>query len=246
METANVYDMLIDTTVFGGTFLQRTFGCWAWLTSAATESGVIAVYAPSTNRAARIIREDTNVTFERRGQAGATRSIDITAAPHEDNWAFLCFRISAIDDAKAWVNTTSATNTQATGTGSGVNNIELGDFTHVATSGNNDEIAEIFLYGAILTDAEVATLAAGYSPLFVRPDALAHYNPMFYNSATPGTPIDWRTGDTFDVAFAASSQTDKLSIIYPDFTQYVFPEAAAPVGPSLRPPLRPYEHNLVR
>jgi len=71
------------------------------------------------------------------------------------------------------------TNTDSLSSPSGLNRITIG-YSDRATNALffDGEIAEVGVWDISLTDAEVAILAEGFSPLFVRPDRLKFYAPI--------------------------------------------------------------------
>ena len=73
------------------------------------------------------------------------------------------------------------TNTPTTGVPSSLDNTVIGALVYVNPSPAqcfDGYLAEVACWSAVLTDAEVAILAAGYSPLFVRPQSLVAYWPL--------------------------------------------------------------------
>jgi len=103
------------------------------------------------------------------------------------------------------------------------------------TSGSNrlakDQLAECALYNVALTTAEIDTLAAGFSPLFVRPESLLGYWPL-------GGPLTNNiSGDDLLGSYALSAtgtiaEADHPDIFYPAGpTNIIKPLAPAVVIP---------------
>lgn len=90
-------------------------------------------------------------------------------------------------------------------------------------------IAEAAWWAAELTAAEIAVLAAGYSPLFVRPAALRSYAPLFGRNGASGDEEDWVGGLTFAQS-SLPGVVDHPRIIYPSCRVVVQAVAAAATG----------------
>lgn len=84
-------------------------------------------------------------------------------------------------------------------------------------------LAESAVWNAALTDAEIAILAAGYSPLFVRPQSLVAYWPLIGRLSPEHDPVGG-----FDMALTnAPTQAPHPRMIYPTRQVLSFPTAAA-------------------
>ena len=101
---------------------------------------------------------------------------------------------------------------------SGLDTVAIGALRIAATTMYywSGMIAEVGIWDVALTDIEMAMLAAGYSPLFIRPASLVQYWPLRAAWGTPdsGDYMDLMSGTMFDV------NTDGLDdehprIIYP-------------------------------
>jgi hypothetical protein len=89
------------------------------------------------------------------------------------------------------------------------------------------DIAEAAVWNVALTADEIAQLAAGYSPLFVRPQSLVHYIPLFGRAGASGGEEDWAAGGVLTDA-ADPGLADHPRIIYPSRGQRIWvPSAAA-------------------
>jgi hypothetical protein len=97
-------------------------------------------------------------------------------------------------------------------------------------------LAEAAIWSAALTDPEVATLAAGYSPLFVRPASLVAYWPLIGRTSPE---IDIVGG--YDMTLTNSPTTAAHSrIIYPGAQSIMMPQESSPIGQQfILPPYRP-------
>jgi hypothetical protein len=82
--------------------------------------------------------------------------------------------------------------------------------------------AEAGVWAAALSDEEIAALAAGLSPLQVRPQSLVAYWPLF---ARATNEEDWVGGNTLTVTGATAA--DHPRIIYPAWPEIILSAAAA-------------------
>jgi hypothetical protein len=87
--------------------------------------------------------------------------------------------------------------------------------------------AEAGVWAAALSDEEIAALAAGLSPLQVRPQSLVAYWPLF---ARATNEEDWVGGNTLAVTGATAA--DHPRIIYPAWPEIILSAAAAASGAS--------------
>jgi len=87
-------------------------------------------------------------------------------------------------------------------------------------------IAEAAMWDAALTDAQVAILALGYSPLFVRPQNLLAYWPLVGRTSPE---IDTVGGNNLTVTGATAAAHTRM--IYPAMPRITVPVAA--VGPTV-------------
>ena len=93
-------------------------------------------------------------------------------------------------------------------------------------------IAECAAYSVVLTPAEIATLAAGFSPLFVRPDKLVGYWPLGgpLTPATSGEDITGTDGDA--TAYNSPTESEHPYQVWPTAQQnIIYPLAPAPIIP---------------
>jgi len=115
------------------------------------------------------------------------------------------------------------TTNSATQTPSNVDNLMIGSQAYNSQPRQqfDGKIAEVGIWNVKLTPAEIAALAAGYSPLFVRPQNLVIYVPLINdNGAELINRTSWTT--------ATGSAFAHPRIIYPSSQILQFPPAAAP------------------
>lgn len=112
--------------------------------------------------------------------ASSSQYIAVNSSHTADSWYHACYVGAASNDHKVLLNAGN----------SGTSSTDVGAITSFDASGIGAQvdsspsdymsgmIAEAAWWNAALTDAEVAVLAAGYSPLLVRPQSLVAYLPL--------------------------------------------------------------------
>ena len=112
---------------------------------------------------------------------GDFKEANTTTGYSADTWHHACGVIDSSRNIAVYLNGGSkGTQTPTTGTPGGLDNTVLGALQYVNPALANHlygALAEVAGWSAVLTDAEVAVLARGYSPLFVRPQSLVAYWP---------------------------------------------------------------------
>jgi len=143
-----------------------------------------------------------------------------------NTWHHVCGVFSAADSRKVILDG-STSGTDATSVpADNVGGVAIGatsGLSHAAyTSG---AVAEAAVWDAALSDAEVAALAAGYSPLLIRPQNLVAYWPL---GGLFGPRDHDLIGGRDLIAYNTPSWTDHRPLIYPGRPRAVAP--ASPVG----------------
>ena len=187
-----------------------TIGTWLYPDNNSTWQMIVA-----SNQAGAAIYyihlaiNSTAIQFAYRGSlAGNTTSIDTSASTLAQNqWQHICG--VAVSDSVANVFIDGGNKaTQSSGTFDGFG----GNLDHVYLAARNvsgvgdylnGRLANTAMWNAALSDAEVAVLADGYSPLLVRPESLIAYWPLIgktspeidvvggYNLSLNGAPAAW-------------------------------------------------------
>ena len=85
------------------------------------------------------------------------------------------------------------------------------------------QLAEVGIWNVALTAAEMASLAKGYSPLFIRPQSLIFYMPLVRNLSND------LVGGLSMTAGGTPTAENHPTVIYPE-AQRIFVPAAAPAG----------------
>lgn len=170
------------------TTLPLTFAAWAYRTGGVTGNPVIlgiANAASSANQNYMCLQLDGSSTGGVRAGVNNTGTAAFavsTASSSANTWfhaaavfASTTSRAAYLNGANKGTDTTSKTwgsTPDRTGIGANINSTIGWNF--VATG----LIAEAAIWSAALTDAEIATLATGVSPLTVRPGSLLAYWPL--------------------------------------------------------------------
>ena len=111
---------------------------------------------------------------------GSQLNADASASPTNGAWHHACgIFISSGDDQQAYMDGANKGTQGSGGTPSGIDNTAIGRLSDSSPSEYFDgEVAEAAIWNVELTAAEIASLAAGYCPLFVRPGSIKAYWPL--------------------------------------------------------------------
>ena len=121
----------------------------------------------------------------------STRTADTTTGATVNTWHHACATFSGDTDRTAYIDGGSSANDTASATVTGADRMSIGAARRSSPFGYfSGLIAECAVWNVVLTAAEVAILAAGYSPLFVRPQSLINYWDLIHHPTTPKDLID--------------------------------------------------------
>ncbi|KKK65638.1 hypothetical protein LCGC14_2972140, partial [marine sediment metagenome] len=139
---------------------------------------------------------------------GGFQAAKSTAGPSANTWHHACGVEAANNDRRAFLDGGNKGLNVATRAPSGADEVQIGQNARSTNDGDLlGDVAEAAIWNVALTDAEVAILAKGYSPLSVRPESLVFYMPL--------------VRDIYDVIGAiaftdfSTTITDHPPIIYP-------------------------------
>ena len=110
----------------------------------------------------------------------AATAVDTTAGFSVNTWTHACGVFASATSRTAYINGgNSATNTVSS-TATGENRLFMGVIRAASAFSNylNGHLAEVGVWNAALTAAEVASLASGVSPRLIRPESLTVYAPL--------------------------------------------------------------------
>ncbi len=118
------------------------------------------------------------VEFQTR-EAGGSATARTTAGYSANTWHHAAGVTSASNSRSAWIDGGSIDTDGGDVTPTGLDVSSIGRRADVSPGQHmSGRIAEVGLWNAALTVAEVGILAKGYSPLFVRPQSLVAYWPL--------------------------------------------------------------------
>ena len=153
------------------------------------------------------------------------RGTSIASGVYYDNsnttWFHILGSYEAADDIKLYVNgSLDGANDSAS---NNISDFADSDYFYIGTGVNSGTdiagktweggIAEVAAYAAELTAGEIAALAAGFSPLLVRPSALVGYWPL--GGPYDPTTIDPVGSNTLTANGGASAEAHPPKIFYP-------------------------------
>lgn len=167
-----------------------TYACWFYLTSAAANSGLVGQGNTSWQHFAEMFGTTGQKVAVRVGDTGGNQTVSTTTTYSLDTWNHACARIVAHNNRYVYLNgggegrgTSVVSPTPAKTVIGAIYN--GGTITWHATG----YIALAAIWHVDLTTTEIAKLAAGISPLAVRPYNLSMYCPMI----VPQNPlVDYR------------------------------------------------------
>lgn len=203
-----------------------TMACWVYWDSLPTRSQAFVVSA-SGSASNQFSLGNNSFNAELRISAGGSNTnVTGTTTLVTGRWYHVCGVFRSSTDRELYINGVSdATNTTSR-TPASIGAITIG--ANGAGSNETDgKIAEVGLWNVSLSTTEIASLAAGYSPRFIRPDKLLCYWPILgWNSPEPC----WNN-PTYNLTVTGATQYQHPRIINP--WQKGGRSTAATVSPAL-------------
>lgn len=189
-----------------------TFAAWVRPTAVASYQAVLSISqnVGSANYHALYLNPSAGVSAYSLAGGGTTGEATSGGTMTANAWAHVAAVFSATTNRRAYLNGTGGTANTTTVNPGGLDITQIGTLwtgTNPATA----DVGEAVIYGAALTDADLASLAAGVSPLLVRPDALVAYYPLL-GQFSPEIDLVGRNELTLNNAPAAAAH---CRIIYP-------------------------------
>ena len=218
---------------FTGT-LPVTMACWYRVDSVSSSMGLMSLRS-AANGALRLgyrgdlVNDPIYAVVRTTGGMFADASVDSGVAAN--TWAHAAAVFASTTSRTAYTNgTAGTTNTTSRDAGTSINTVDVG---HIGTATPLDgQVAEAAVWTVALTTAEIALLADGLSPLFVRPQSLAFYAPLFGRAGAGGEEEDWVGGAPL-TATGSPTVTDHPRIIYPRRRSMIFVPAAVSGAPTI-------------
>lgn len=116
-----------------------------------------------------------------------------------------------------------ATNSDSRTAVSDIDGVNIGGLEFPGAQQELDgRLAEVGIWNVALTDAEIAILGDGYSPLLIRPQSLVFYLPF-----VGGSTVELIAGTSFTTNGTPTKGVDHPPIIYPGASNVYVPSAAA-------------------
>lgn len=218
---------------FTGT-LPVTMACWYRVDSVSSSMGLMCLRS-AANGALRLayrgdlVNDPIYAVVRTTGGMFADASVDSGVAAN--TWAHAAAVFASTTSRTAYTNgTAGTTDTTSRDAGTSINTVDVG---HIGTATPLDgQVAEAAVWTVALTTAEIALLADGLSPLFVRPQSLAFYAPLFGRAGAGGEEEDWVGGAPL-TATGSPTVTDHPRIIYPRRRSMIFVPAAVSGAPTI-------------
>ena len=150
----------------------------AWYRPATTSFSYDAVMSIVGDSSGEMVlsREGTDLRVFKNG-GGVAQNIDTLTA---NTWHHVCGVFAATNDRRVYTDGGNKITNSANQTGGTFTRTGIGARPRVATPLEylDGRVAEAAIWSAALSDAEVAFLALGFSPLFIQPHNLAAYWPL--------------------------------------------------------------------
>lgn len=218
---------------FTGT-LPVTMACWYRVDSVSSSMGLMSLRS-AANGALRLgyrgdlANDPLYATVRTTGGMFANASVDSGVAAN--TWAHAAAVFASTTSRTAYTNgTAGTTNTTSRDAGTSINTVDVGNFGGGTLL--DGQVAEAAIWTVALTTAEIALLADGLSPLFVRPQSLAFYAPLFGRAGAGGEEEDWVGGAPL-TATGSPTVAEHPRIIYPRRRSMIFVPGAGGGAPTL-------------
>jgi hypothetical protein len=220
-----------SAALFSGTSDSYTFTLAAWCRPDERHIGTIIGADQGSGNAGRfaLFSQTNRYALRRKGSYIQEPAISInngnTAWFHVAGTLQKSFRELYVDGASRATQSTNVTIDPAKATNFYIGRDHSGKYW-------DGKIAECAAYSVILTATEIATLAAGFSPLFVRPDKLIGYWPLGgpLTPATSGADVTGTDGDA--TAYNSPTEFAHPYQVWPTAHQnIIYPLTPAPIIP---------------
>jgi hypothetical protein len=180
----NGTNQYLDTASTPVTAAPLTMACWFRASSTTTNTRLIGIYQAGATHmydliAAGALSGDPVALVA--NQDPLTQRIDTTAGYSANTWHHACGVVSSATSRTIYLDGANSATGTASITPSNLNVISIGRRTDGSFGLMNGLIAEVGIWNADLTAAEVASLADGMTCDKVRPQSLVFYAPLVRN-----------------------------------------------------------------
>lgn len=209
------------------TDFPATFACWFFSDSITINQTLVSIASTGhTNRYTQLLAAG-NVSgdpIRARNVRTTAVSADSTTGYSANTWHHACGVFTSSTSRAAFIDGGSK-GTDVNSKGFSAVDVNT---TSIGVTGASSKllfmsgrVAEAAIWNAALSDAQVAILGAGYSPLFVRPQSLVAYWPLIRDQDND------RIGANNLTAINTPSVADHVNIIYPAAPYIITAPAAA-------------------
>lgn len=156
-----------------------TLACWVKATTTSGTKWALGEWASGNPSKVMIMRAAGQWQGQVFNSAGNSRTLTHATGLTTGRWYHLCLRSQSSTATQFWVD--GALSVSGLGRGlTSVDRLAIGN-DDTAAAAFDGHIAEAAIWAADLLDAEVVSLARGFSPRQVRPAALSFYAPLVRN-----------------------------------------------------------------
>ena len=181
---ASASSQYMRATVSGYTLANSPMTMHAWIRPSGLTSfpAIIAAGVLTGNVDRNVLAQaGSNIAVTANGGGTVGQVITTTGGITQGNWHAVGGVFASASSRTAYINgVNSGTNTTTIGTAVAATDISIGSRYAAGAWGNffPGDIAEVGVWDAALTAAEMLSLARGMSPSLVRPQSLAFYAPL--------------------------------------------------------------------
>ena len=176
-----------------------TLACWFWTGSTSSDQVLVAYEGEASAEGRYILAASGSSTGNKiaaqSGNASTVRVARTTTSFSTNTWQHAAAVHSGTSSRSAYLDGQGkATNTDTHSFTTNAEYVHIGAIYYpgisVTSAYLNGRVAEAAIWNAALTDAEIASLAAGFTPDQIRPQSLQFYAPLVRNL------VDLRGGRT--------------------------------------------------
>lgn len=159
-----------------------SFACWLWMDSISENNNMIVIGDSAGPDLIRMHAHGSAAGDKIKAQAydGTSSGIaETTTGFSATTWTHTAAVFTSDSSRSVYIDGGSKGTDTTAVTASGMDNTRLSGYNADSVTVSYDgRLAEFGVWNVALTDAEVASLASGFSPLMIRPDGLVAYWPL--------------------------------------------------------------------